>query len=59
MGSVRLKMLKPGMVLADDVRDVKGRLLLMRGKPIGTEHIRIFKMWGIPQVEIAGAPGDA
>ena len=59
MGSVRLKMLKPGMVLAEDVRDVKGRLLLMKGKPVGTEHIRIFKMWGIPQVEIAGAPEDA
>ena len=59
MGSVRLKMLKPGMVLADDVRDIKGRLLLIKGKPVGTEHIRIFKMWGIPQVEIVGAPGDA
>jgi HD-like signal output (HDOD) protein len=59
MGNVRLKMLKPGMVLADDVRDIKGRLLLMKGKPVGTEHIRIFKMWGIPQVEIVGAPGDA
>lgn len=59
MGSVRLKMLKPGMVLADDVRDIKGRLLLMKGSPVGTEHIRIFKMWGIPQVEVAGMPGEA
>jgi HD-like signal output (HDOD) protein len=59
MGSVRLKMLKPGMVLADDVRDIKGRLLLMKGNPVGTEHIRIFKMWGIPQVEVAGMPGEA
>jgi HD-like signal output (HDOD) protein len=52
-------MLKPGMVLAEDVRDIKGRLLLMKGKAIGTEHLRIFKMWGIPQIEIAGEPGDA
>jgi HD-like signal output (HDOD) protein len=59
MGSVRLKMIKPGMVLAEDVRDTKGRLLLMKGKPVETEHVRIFKMWGIPQVEIVGAPGDA
>jgi HD-like signal output (HDOD) protein len=51
-------MLKPGMVLADDVRDIRGRLLLTRGRPIGPEHIRIFKMWGIPQIEIIGVAGD-
>jgi HD-like signal output (HDOD) protein len=56
MGTIRTKKLKPGMVLSDDVRDIKGRLLLTRGKPIGPEHIRIFKIWGIPQVEIMGAP---
>lgn len=59
MGSVRVGVLKPGMVLSDDVRDVKGRLLLGKGKPVTTEHIRIFKMWGIPQVAVAGAPADA
>jgi HD-like signal output (HDOD) protein len=60
MAAVRIKKLKPGMVIADDVRDIKGRLLLARGKPIGPDHIRIFKIWGIPQVEIAGAPeGEA
>jgi HD-like signal output (HDOD) protein len=59
MGTVRTKKLKPGMVLSDDVRDIKGRLLLARGKPIGPEHIRIFKIWGIPQVEIIGAPEAA
>jgi HD-like signal output (HDOD) protein len=58
MGTVRIKMLKPGMVLADDVRDIRGRLLLSRGRPIGPEHIRIFKMWGIPQVEVMGDAGD-
>jgi HD-like signal output (HDOD) protein len=58
MGTVRTKQLKLGMVLADDVRDVKGRLLLTKGKPIGPEHIRIFKIWGIPQVQILGAQGE-
>ncbi len=46
------------MVLADDVTDIKGRLLLPKGKPIGPEHIRIFKIWGIPQVHVAGIPGE-
>jgi HD-like signal output (HDOD) protein len=59
MTTVRTKKLKPGMVIADDVRDIKGRLLLSRGKPIGSDHIRILKIWGIPQVEIAGALQDA
>jgi HD-like signal output (HDOD) protein len=58
MGTVRTTQLKLGMVLADDVRDVKGRLLLTKGKPIGPDHIRIFKIWGIPQVQILGAQGE-
>jgi HD-like signal output (HDOD) protein len=54
MGKHRIKQLKPGMVLAEDVRDVKGRLLLAKGNPIGTEHIRIFKIWGIAEIEVMG-----
>lgn len=58
MGTVRTRQLKLGMILADDVRDVKGRLLLVKGKPIGPDHIRIFKIWGISQVQILGAQGE-
>ena len=56
MGTVRTDNLKPGMVLADDVRDIRGRLLLARGKSLKPENIRVFKMWGVPQVEVTGAP---
>ncbi len=59
MGSVRIRNLKTGMVLADDVKDIKGRLLLPKGRPIGPEHIRIFKIWGIPQVSVIESPHDA
>ncbi len=58
MGSVRIRNLKTGMVLADDVKDIKGRLLLPKGRPIGPEHIRIFKIWGIPQVPVLESPQD-
>jgi HD-like signal output (HDOD) protein len=58
MGTVRINNLKPGMVLAEDVRDIKGRLLLTGGKSVGPDHIRIFKMWGITQAEITGIPGE-
>ncbi len=57
MGTIRVTSLKPGMILAEDVKDVRGRLLLAGGRPVGAEHIRIFKIWGIPQVEIKGAAG--
>jgi len=49
-----LAQVRPGMVLAEDVRDVNGRLLLSRGKTIGAEHIRIFKMWGVSRVAVRG-----
>jgi hypothetical protein len=57
MGTIRISKLKPGMILAEDVKDVQGRLLLANGRPIGPEHIRVFKIWGIPQVEVRGGGG--
>ena len=59
MGSVRIRNLKTGMVLADDVKDIKGLLLLPKGRTIGPEHIRIFKIWGIPQVPVIESPHAA
>jgi len=46
--------IKPGQILSAAVRDVNGRLLLARGHEIRTEHIRIFKIWGITDVSVAG-----
>ena len=34
--------LKPGIILAEEVRDINGRLLLAKGNEIGDNHIRIF-----------------
>ena len=45
------------MVLAGAVRDVNGRLLLSEGKTIESDHLRIFKMWGVSEVPIQGS-GD-
>jgi hypothetical protein len=39
--------LKPGMILATDVTDTNGRLLLSKGQPIAAKHLNIFKMWGV------------
>ena len=58
MGIVGTAHLKTGMVLADDVIDVNGRLLLAKGEKIQTQHIRILKTWGITEVRIAGEQLD-
>ena len=55
MNAVHTDKLKPGQVLAEEVRDINGRLLLASGNEIQPNHIRIFKMWGISEVNIAGA----
>lgn len=44
--------LKPGMILATDVTDMSGRLLLSKGQAIDAKHLNIFKMWGVPEVQV-------
>jgi len=58
MGIIHINKLKPGMVLEEEVRDISGRLLLKRGKNIKPGHIRIFKIWGVTEVNISGNNGS-
>lgn len=58
MGTVHTDKIKPGMVLAQEVRDISGRLLLAKGKQIQPEHLRIFKIWGVTDVNIMGVNGS-
>ncbi len=46
------------MVLDEEVRDINGRLLLKKGKNIQSAHIRIFKIWGVTEVNICGNNGS-
>ncbi|UCG08827.1 MAG: HDOD domain-containing protein [Desulfobacterales bacterium] len=57
MGILQTHKLKPGMILAEEVRDINGRLLLGKGNRIEPSHIRIFKIWGITEVQVFGAIG--
>lgn len=54
MVAVQTDKLKPGKILAAEVRDINGRLLLAKGSEIGQNHIRIFKIWGVSEVTIEG-----
>ena len=55
MGMVHVDNLEVDMVLSDDVRDIKSRLLLTKGQKIQSKHIRIFKIWGITEVGVVGS----
>jgi HD-like signal output (HDOD) protein len=54
MNSIKTDKLVPGQVIAEEVRDINGRLLLASGNEIQSNHIRIFKIWGISEVNVAG-----
>ncbi|MGD9239949.1 MAG: HDOD domain-containing protein [Desulfobacterales bacterium] len=58
MGTIHINKLKPGMVLDQEVRDINGRLLLKKGKDIQSSHIRIFKIWGVTEINIRGNNGN-
>jgi len=56
MNAVKTDKLMPGHIVAEEVRDINGRLLLARGNQIEPNHIRVFKIWGISEVQVDVAP---
>lgn len=52
--SVRISDLQPGMVVARDVKDLHGRLLVSAGAKTSAKHLKVFKIWGVPEVFIKG-----
>ena len=53
MGVIPTNKLKLGMLLAEEARDVHGRLILAKDKRICSSHIKNFKIWGITEVNIS------
>jgi HD-like signal output (HDOD) protein len=54
MSIINVSELKPNMVLRDDVRDSKGRFLLLKGTNLTMDQIRMLKMWGVIEADIEG-----
>jgi hypothetical protein len=51
--------LKPGMVLAEAVRNHQDQLLLEAGRKVTAKTIRVFKSWGIRRVAVrSGSAGE-
>ncbi|MDD2898391.1 MAG: hypothetical protein PHI31_06725 [Desulfuromonadaceae bacterium] len=57
MSMVPLENLEPGMVLAANVLDRSGRLLLGEGVELQAKHLFVFRTWGVVEADIVGAGG--
>ncbi len=52
MATLNIKDVCEGMVVADDIRNQEGALLLKQGQEIERRHIRLLKTWGIYHLEV-------
>ena len=52
MATISSKKVKTGMILADDVHDVSGRLLVEKGTMLSDTHLKVLKTWGVAEVNI-------
>jgi len=59
MINLNIDEIKPGMVLAQPVRNPQGVLLLEAGARISKKNIRIFKSWGVLEATIKGKMAEA
>jgi len=54
MGIINLEDIQIDMILASDIKERSGRVLLAEGSKISEKHLRVFKMWGITEADIKG-----
>ena len=54
MGRVAIDNIETGMVLASDVHDRSGRMLLGAGAELTQKHLVIFRTWGVLEADIEG-----
>lgn len=54
MGRLNIDQIDAGMILATDVLDRNGRILLKEGLEITQKHLTILKQWGVTDADIAG-----
>jgi HD-like signal output (HDOD) protein len=58
MANVPVDELTCGLELAKDVLGKNGRLLLAGGTVLTAGHLRVLRIWGVTEVEIAAGGGD-
>ena len=54
MGVLNIDDLKGGMVLADDLLNKHGNILIKKGNTLSEQNIMLLKAWGITEVDVEG-----
>ncbi|MEQ8160098.1 MAG: hypothetical protein ABRQ33_02835, partial [Smithellaceae bacterium] len=54
VGLLNIKNLQAGMILAEDLADATGRLLIAKGTVLTEKHLKICKIWGVVEARIEG-----
>lgn len=54
MGIINVAEPRPDIMLAEDLKNPHGRLLLAKGTKLESNHLRIVKMWGVIEADIEG-----
>ncbi|KMP11093.1 hypothetical protein UR09_04310 [Candidatus Nitromaritima sp. SCGC AAA799-A02] len=52
MSIVRFENLKPGMILADNLQNLDGRVLLKAGAQLDQENLKTLEAWGVTEANI-------
>lgn len=58
MSLLNIEDLEPGMVLGADAIHDNNRILLCAGAELTEKHIRIFKTWGLTELNIKGIDSE-
>jgi hypothetical protein len=53
MGMVQIQEAQAGMVVAAEVRDRTGRLLMVAGQEVSDRALRVLRMWGVAEIDVA------
>jgi len=54
LATIDVSQAQAGMVLAADVLDQRGRLLVPAGKELSEKHVRALPAWGVTRLEVDG-----
>lgn len=58
MGVLHINDIKEGMVLAGDITNRHGNILLKAGSALSAKDILILKTWGITEIDVEGVDRD-
>jgi hypothetical protein len=58
MGILNINELKEGMVLAADVKNKHGNIMIRQGMTLSEKHVMLLKAWGITEADVEGADRD-